>query len=72
MSLRAKKTKWRLSLRRRADRLVSRLNQMWVHTSIAGLTNTVTQELGDVAAHYYRLGRSAGIAEGRRRMQEDR
>jgi hypothetical protein len=67
MSLQAKKTKWRRSLKPRAMRLVEHLNREWFGSSLSELGVIVAQELGDVASHYYKLGRAAGIAEGRKR-----
>lgn len=72
MSLRAKKTKWRRNLRARAGRIIDRLNVAWKSSSLSQLADILNQELGTVAAHYYKLGREAGIAEGRRRQAEDR
>lgn len=66
MSLRAKKTKWRRSLQLRATRLVDRLCLNWNKSSLSELSAIAAQELGDVASHYYKLGRAAGIAEGRK------
>ena len=64
MSLQGKRTKWKKNLEKRAYALHARL-ALTVGRDAAA--RAIAQELGNVAAHFYQLGRAAGIAEGRRR-----
>lgn len=64
MSLRGKQTKWRRLLWPRAKALT---RGVLTAREFNDKANCAHEELSAVAKRFYRLGRAAGIAEGRRR-----
>lgn len=67
MSLRSKKTKWR----KKAIQLGSELTKQINNAHPSARLKLIVDELNKHAAHFYKLGRAAGIAEGRRRVKDE-